>query len=131
MIVLDASAAIDLLLDTSPFAETVADHLSEHAAGIHSPHLLDAEVGEVLRRHALKGDIHQRRVEQALDHLLQLPITRYPHGPFLKRALRLGRNLTAYDGLYVALAEALDLPLLTRDRRLARAAKRHASMIVV
>jgi predicted nucleic acid-binding protein len=122
LIVLDASALIDVLIDTEPFADRVRRHLLDHEGDVHAPHLLDAEVGYVLRRHVLARQLHLDRAERAIERLRQLQVTRYPHLLFLSRAMTLHRNLTVYDGLYVALAEALMVPLLTRDGRLARAA---------
>ena len=124
MIVLDASAVIDALLDTSPFAERIHEHLLENEGDLHAPHLIDAEIGQVLRRHVLARQIKQARADRAIERLQRLGITRYPHLLFLSRAMRLHRNLTVYDALYVVLAEALAAPLLTRDGRLARSADR-------
>ena len=68
------------------------------------------------------GEIDNRRGRKAIDDLADMPIRRYPHEILLPRVWDLQHNLTAYDAVYVALAEALDAPLVTRDRRLARAA---------
>ena len=119
MIVIDASAAVDLLLDVVPVSAVIADHVRMHGGQLHAPHLLDAEVGQVLRRNLLRGRLSEERARRALDHLAQLPIIRYPHLPFLPRAMDLRANLTVYDALYVALAEALGAPLLTRDEAIA------------
>jgi predicted nucleic acid-binding protein len=67
---------------------------------------------------------------QAVEDLESLPIVRYPHGPLLQRAWDVRRNVTAYDAMYIALAEALDVPLWTRDNRLA-AAPGHAAVVEV
>lgn len=83
-----------------------------------APHLLDAEVGQVLRRYERLGDLDQAGARAALAHLAALPITRYPHGPFVGRAYDLRANVTVYDGLYLALAEALDAVLVTTDAAL-------------
>lgn len=115
MIVLDASAAVDLLLGTKPHSEAVAEHLIAHEGDIHAPHLLDAEVAQVLRRYVLAGDMAPKRAVLALSRLADLGIERYPHAPFLHRAFALRNNATIYDGLYLALAEALGAPLITRD----------------
>lgn len=71
------------------------------------------------------------RGEQALEDLADLPLNRYPHDIFLGRIWALRRNLTAYDAAYLALAEALDAPLVTRDAALARAPGHHARVEVV
>lgn len=131
MIVLDASAVVDLLLGTPPFGDAVAEHLRRHDGEAHAPHLLDAEVGQVLRRHIRRGELARPRAERAVERLEQLPLTRYPHTPFLRRALALRENLTVYDALYLVLAEALDAPLLTRDAALARAPGHRARVVVL
>ena len=131
MIVLDASAAVDLILDTTPFSTTISLRLTEHDGDLHAPHLIDAEVGHALRRHTLNRALTAERAEQAVADLRDLPISRYPHLRFLTRALRMGSNLSVYDALYVALAESLDAPLMTRDGRLARAAGDLVDMIHV
>jgi predicted nucleic acid-binding protein len=129
--VLDASAAIDLLLDAPPFATEVRERVVAARDDLHAPHLLDVEVAQVLRRFVLGGGIPVDRAERALERLGQLRINRYPHLRLLPRALELRRNLTAYDGVYVALAEALGASLLTRDARLARAARRFVEVTLV
>jgi predicted nucleic acid-binding protein len=89
---------------------------------LHAPHLLDIEVAQVIRRYAANGDIDTERGRLALIDMADFPLSRYPHDLLLPRIWDLRNNLTAYDAVYVALAEALGAPLLTRDRRLARAA---------
>lgn len=131
MIVLDASAAVDLLLDTQPFAAAIADRLRAHAGDLHAPHLLDAEVGQVFRRHILRGDVIEARARVGLLRLSQMPLVRYPHGPFLERALAFRENVTVYDALYLVLAEALGAPLLTRDASLASVPGVRAEVSVV
>lgn len=118
MIVVDASALLELLLRT-PAAKDVEDRLFTPHQTLHVPHLLDVEIAQVIRRYAAKGDIDGERGRAALADLADLPVRRYPHDFLLPRIWDLRTNLTAYDATYVALAEALDAPLLTRDRRLA------------
>ncbi|MGV8042065.1 MAG: type II toxin-antitoxin system VapC family toxin [Thermoanaerobaculaceae bacterium] len=120
MIVVDASAVLELLLGTA-IAPRVTARLLDQAESLHAPHLLDIEVAQVLRRFAAAGELTATRGREALDDLDALPITRYPHNILLPRIWELRANLTAYDAAYVALAEALDAPLLTTDARLARA----------
>lgn len=120
MIVVDASAVLELLLGTA-IAPRVTARLLDQAESLHAPHLLDIEVAQVLRRFAAAGELTATRGREALDDLDALPITRYPHDILLPRIWELRANLTAYDAAYVALAEALDAPLLTTDARLARA----------
>lgn len=85
---------------------------------LHAPHLLDVEVAQVLRRYVRSKDILPERGAEALADLASLPINRYPHFVLLPRIWQLRHNLTAYDAAYVALAEALDATLVTRDRAL-------------
>ena len=121
MIVVDASAMIEALLRT-PAAAAVDARLFEPGETLHAPHLLDVEVAQVVRRYVANGDIDADRGREALDDLAALRLRRYPHDLLLPRIWALRHNLTAYDAAYVALAEALEAPLLTRDRRLAAAA---------
>ncbi len=121
MIVVDASVALELLLRT-PAASAVERRLFGANETLHAPHLIDIEVAHVLRRYALAGEMSGERGREALEDLADLSLRRYPHEVLLPRAWELRANLTAYDAIYVALAEALDAPLLTRDRRLAGAA---------
>jgi predicted nucleic acid-binding protein len=127
VIVVDASALLEILLRTgwSKAAEAI---LFDRSQSLHAPHLLDAEVAQVLRRYAMVGEIDEERGAAALADLADFPIRRYAHDFLLTRVWSLRNNFTAYDALYVALAEALDARLLTSDRRLAAAAKRHVGV---
>jgi len=131
LIVLDASAVIDLLLDTPPHADVVADQIRANAGGIHAPHLLDVEVGHALRRYILAGALSSDRAIAALERLGNLPIARYPHHYLVRRALELRDNVSVYDGVYLALAEALEAPLVTRDAALARVPRLDVRVVVV
>jgi predicted nucleic acid-binding protein len=130
VIVVDASAALEALLRT-PAAAAVERWLFDPGETLHAPHLLDVEVAQVLRRYARLGEIDGERGRAALADLADLPLHRYPHDFLLPRIWELRNNLTAYDAVYVALAEVLDAPLLTRDRRLAATAGRHARVELV
>lgn len=88
---------------------------------LHAPHLVDLEVLSVLRRQAGAELLDARRAGLALQDLLSLPVTRYPHLPFAPRVWELRNNLTPYDAAYVALAESLGCVLVTVDARLAQA----------
>lgn len=118
MIVVDASAVLEVLLQT-PAASRLSRRMFDSRETLHAPHLLDVEVAQVLRRYARAGAISPDRGAEALTDLADLPISRYPHFILLPRIWQLRHNLTAYDAAYLALAEALDAPLLTRDRALA------------
>ncbi len=128
MIVIDASALLDVLLRT-PSAQAVETRLFEEPQQtLHAPHLLDVEVAQVLRRYATMGEINDQRGTEALFDLADFPIRRYPHDFLLTRVWTLRNNFTAYDAVYVALAEALNARLLTRDQRLAAAVRRHVDI---
>ena len=130
MIVLDASAALEVLVRT-PAAADVEERLFRPGETLHAPHLIDIEVAQVLRRYAAAHQIAPERGRAALDDLADLPLTRYPHGFLVPRVWELRDNLTAYDAVYVALAEALDARLLTRDERLAAAPGHRARVELV
>jgi predicted nucleic acid-binding protein len=130
VIVLDASAAVEWLLQTSTGAR-VAHRILSSRETLYAPHLLDVEVTQVFRRQVAQGDLTASRAEEALQDLLDLRLRRYPHGFFLRRVWELRDNLTAYDALYVALAEALDATLLTCDGKLAIAPGHHARVEVL
>lgn len=118
MIVLDASAVVDLLLD-----RTTRAWVAEHVAGtrsLHAPHLLDIEVTGVVRRLTLAG-IPETDAAIALTRLRAMPITRYPHVGLIDRIWQLRHTVIASDAAYVALAESLAATLITTDERLARA----------
>jgi predicted nucleic acid-binding protein len=125
VIVVDASALLEVLLRT-PAAAAVDRRLFKPGESLHAPHLIDVEVAQVVRRYAAAGAIEPDRGRAALADLADFPLRRYPHAFLLPRVWELRDNLTAYDAVYVALAEALDALLLTRDRRLASAAGGHA-----
>jgi predicted nucleic acid-binding protein len=127
VIVVDASALLEALLRT-PAAQAVEDHLFLPGRTLHAPHLIDVEIAQVLRRYAANGEIDGKRGLMALADLADFPLERYPHDFLLPRIWDLRNNLTAYDAAYVALAEALGAPLLTRDRRLAAAAGHHVGI---
>ncbi len=118
MIVLDASAAAEWLLGL-PAAAAVERLIGDPDTTLHAPHLITVEVAQVVRRFASRGDLSIERGAAAFDDLADLDVIHYPHEPLLPAIWRLRSNLTAYDAAYVALAEALDAPLLTCDARLA------------
>jgi predicted nucleic acid-binding protein len=119
VIVLDASAAIELILNTET-GRSIASRISDPEIGIHAPHLIDVEVMQTLRRYVKEGEIDSRTVKSVLDDFRSLDIERHAHEPLLDRVWALRENLTAYDAVYVALAEALDAMLITCDGKMAR-----------
>ena len=120
MIVVDSSAVLEVLLRTEA-ASRVERRIFSPGETLHAPHLMDVEVAQVLRRYCLAGEMDSERGEQAVRDLAEFPITRYPHDLFLPRVWQLRHNMTAYDAVYVALAEVLPASLLTLDTRLASA----------
>ncbi len=130
MIVVDASAVLEILLNTSAAAR-IADRLFAPGEKLHAPHLLDVEVAHVLRRYAAAGELDARRGVEAIEDLLDLPLARYPHDLLVPRAWALRDAMSAYDAMYVGLAEALDAPLVTLDRRLARTRGHRARVEVI
>ena len=127
MIVLDASAAVDWLLQTSA-GQNIDKRIYSRNETLHAPHLLDLEVMQVLRRLALQGVVSVRRADEAVRDLLDLRIVRYPHLVLLPRVWQLHHNFPAYDAAYIVLAEKLGAALLTRDARLASASG-HAALV--
>lgn len=127
MIVLDASAMVDWLLQTSA-GQSIERRIYSRGETLHAPHLLDLEVTQALRRIALKGLVSIDRIDGAIRDLLDLRVTRYPHSVFVPRIWELRRNFSAYDAAYVVLAERLGAALLTRDARLASALGHAASV---
>jgi predicted nucleic acid-binding protein len=130
MIVVDASVVLEILLNRAG-APWIAERLFSPGESLHTPHLLDVEVVQVLRRYYRSRELSPERGCEALRDLLDLPLTRYAHDLFLNRIWELRHNLTAYDAAYVALAEALDAPLLTCDRKLAAASGHDAGVELV
>jgi predicted nucleic acid-binding protein len=120
VIVLDASAAVDWLLQTSA-GQQIEKRIYAHNESLHAPHLLDLEVTQVLRRLVRQGTVPARRADEALHDLLDLRISRYAHFVLLPEIWQRRHNLSAYDGAYVVLAEKLGAALITRDGRLASA----------
>ncbi len=119
MLVVDASVLAPAVADAGSDGQRFRERLrGERVVG---PDLLRIEVVSVLRRHAGNGDLTPQQADAAIEDLLAFPITVYPTAPLLRRVWELRSNVTAYDGCYVAVAEAVGIRLLTADRRLARA----------
>ena len=130
MIVLDASAVLELLLGTA-HGRRVAARLAEADDTLHAPSLVDVEVLHVLRRLTRSRALGADEAESALSDLEALDLERHDHLPVLRRAWDLRANVSAYDAVYVALAEALDAPLLTCDTKLTRATGLEARILHV
>ena len=130
MIVVDASVMLEVLLRT-PDVQAVEERLFDPHETLHAPHLLDVEVAQVLRKQVAKGVMSDARGQEALQDFLDLPLVRYPHDFLLPRVWELRKNLTAYDAVYVALAEALRFPLVTCDANIAGAPGHSAQVDVV
>lgn len=121
MTVVDASVVFSALA-RDEHADWAEQHLSAgRGRSLWAPHLIDVEVGHALRRTVVTRKLREDRAAAALGKLSELPLRRIVHTGLLGRAWQLRHNLTFYDGIYVALAEALDAPLITLDGRLARA----------
>lgn len=130
MIVVDSSAMVNLLL-RRPRAASIFARLFDHRGAIAAPHLVDVEVAHALRRQALAGEIDDERLHRATGQLSSFPLRRFGHELLIARALELRANVTAYDGVFLALAEALRAPLLTSDARLADVPGHRADVVVV
>ena len=117
MIVVDASIIVTALADDGDDGDRVRNRL--RGERLAAPHLLDLEVVSAWRRMHLAGDLDERRAQLAIADLRSLRIDRVPHTPLLERCWALRANLTAYDAAYVALAETMDVSLLTADNMLA------------
>jgi predicted nucleic acid-binding protein len=120
VIVVDASALLEFLLQT-PLGTRVEARLFREEHEFHSPHLVDVEVTQGLRRLVRAGEVSPDRAAEALADLADLDLHRHAHLDLLTRAWKLRENITAYDAMYVALAEALDAPIVTCDTPLAKA----------
>lgn len=129
MIVLDASAAIEWLFQ-SPAGVRIDNRIFSRSEPLHAPHLLDVEIAQVLRRYVRDKTISAQRAQEALEDFGDLPVYRYPHDFLLPRVWELRDTLTAYDAVYVALAELLDAVLLTCDRGIASASGHSARVEV-
>ncbi|HET7206226.1 MAG TPA: type II toxin-antitoxin system VapC family toxin [Terriglobales bacterium] len=130
MIVLDASAAIEWLFQ-SPAGIKIDGRIFSTSETLHAPHLLEVEVAQVLRRYVRDKTITAHRGQEALEDLSDMPLRRYPHDFLIPRVWELRATLTAYDAVYVALAEVLGAPLLTCDRKIASASGHYANVEIV
>lgn len=120
MIVVDASALLELLLQT-PLGTRVEARLFRDDDEFHSPHLIDVEVTQALRRLVRAGEVSAGRAAEVIEDLVDLDLHRHAHLDLLTRAWKLRENVTAYDAMYVALAEALGATVVTCDTPLPNA----------
>ncbi len=114
-----------------PGHDAIRTRFHERGADLHAPHLVDVEVTHVLRRYAAQRTVPETTAQTIIDLLGRFPIRRHPHTPLLKRAWALRANFSAYDAVYVALAEALDAVLLTQDVAMGAAASRLIEVDVI
>jgi predicted nucleic acid-binding protein len=127
--VADASAVVEALSGGGASGERARELLRRPVA---APHLLDLEVSSALRRAVRRGDVSHDQARAAILGLASLPgLRRYAHGRLLPRIWELRDNISTYDASYVALAEALGIPLVTADQRLARAAEPYCAVVLV
>jgi predicted nucleic acid-binding protein len=129
VIVVDSSALLDLLLALDPNARWVSERVEDAGWDLHAPHLVDVEAVGALRRLSAAGAVDAGRARRALDELQGFRLRRYPHTHLLDRVWELREHVNAADATYVALAEALAAPLVTTDRRLARAHGAHVPVL--
>ncbi len=127
MIVVDASAMVEALLH-SPSGARVRGLIADTAQDLHAPHLIDVEVAHALRRAVASWRVDVVHAHEALHQYLDVALERHDHDALLPRIWYLRDRLSAYDAAYVALAEALDAPLVTCDAKLA-ASKGHRAHI--
>jgi predicted nucleic acid-binding protein len=118
VIVLDASAIVDLVVEPRAVTHAIRARLQADP-DIHVPHLVDAEVTNALRRKLLSGQLDPPRARRAIRRLTTMHLVRWQQTQLLGRALALRDQLSAYDAIYVAMAEATGATLVTRDARLA------------
>lgn len=130
MAVVDATVLAEYLGDAAQ-AELAHARLLAHRPALWAPHLIDAEVGQTLRRGVRRGEIAAAAAAEALDDLMTMQLRRVKHRKLIPRAWELRDNLSFYDALYVSLAEALEQPLLTFDARIARASGVRAEIEVL
>ena len=117
--VIDASVVVAGLVDSGDLGGWADSVLAE--GGLCAPHMMPAEVGNILRRAVLASELSAEVAGLALGDLLSLRVRLFPFEPFADRVWELRDNVTAYDAWYVGLAEAIGAPFVTLDRRLARA----------
>jgi predicted nucleic acid-binding protein len=127
VIVADASAITELLL-ARPMAAEIRVALSPHPE-LHVPEHFHVELLSVLRRYAIRGELNQLRAAEALAALADLRAVRYPVIELADAVWALRSELTAYDAAYLALAQRLDIALITLDKALAKVAAKEGRLV--
>jgi predicted nucleic acid-binding protein len=127
VIVLDSSAAVAMIYETGPAAESLTNRV-EAERDVAAPHLLDPEASRAFRRLARAGEVDPAQIPNLLEELTGLRVVRYPHTALIPRVWELRDAVETCDAFYVALAEVLACPLVTSDGRLARAHGHHATV---
>jgi predicted nucleic acid-binding protein len=130
VIVVDASALLEVLLQTELGARVEA-RLFRDDDELHAPHLVDVEIVQGLRRLVRTGELSSGRADEAIADLTDLDLHRHAHLDLLDRAWKLRDNITAYDAMYVTLAEAIEAPIVTCDSPLAKAPGHRARIEVI
>ena len=116
------------MLNSGANASHIRERMARADSELHVPHLFEIEVMNVLRRYVLSYRLSEERSAELLEDFATMRLTRYPHTALLSRVWELRDNVTAYDAAYIALAETLEAPLVTRDERLAKAPGTHATV---
>jgi predicted nucleic acid-binding protein len=130
VIVVDASALLEFLLQTSLGARVEA-RLFRDDHEFHAPHLVDVEIVQGLRRLVRTGEVSSGRADEAIADLTDFDLHRHAHLDLLGRAWKLRDNISAYDAMYVALAEAMEATMVTCDGPLANAPGHRAQIEVI
>jgi predicted nucleic acid-binding protein len=129
VIVIDASAMLEFLL-SAPASAAIGNRISAAGEALHAPCLIDVEVVQTLRRFGMAKSLGPAHSRRAFEEYLDMRVERHPHDVLLPRIWELRHNLTAYDAAYVALAEALDAPLVTCDRAIGSAKGHRANVLL-
>lgn len=129
MIVIDASAMLEFLL-SAPASAAIGNLISAAGEALHAPCLMNVEVVQTLRRFGMAKSLGPALSRRAFEEYLDMRVERHPHDVLLPRIWELRHNLTAYDAAYVALAEALDAPLVTCDRAMSLAKGHRANVLL-
>ncbi|MEE9178667.1 MAG: type II toxin-antitoxin system VapC family toxin [Acidimicrobiia bacterium] len=120
MIIVDASALIPLLMEYQEESDDIEEAMQRMGwEPLGAPHLIDLEVAHIVRRLLRAERINERVASGALSGIMEMRLSRFPHDLLLPRIWQLRHILSAYDAAYLALAETLEVPLVTRDHAMA------------